>query len=75
MHAREFLGLMATHNPHRWYLPVERKLTVREGFLFGGCGLAAAVTAMEITTGRYQRCGLCVAIKPRNSRACIGSQA
>lgn len=52
MHAREFLGLQATHNPHRWYLPVERKLTVREGFLFGGCGLAAAVTALEATTGR-----------------------
>lgn len=52
MDAREFLGLRATHNPHRWVLPVERKLTVREGFLFGGCGLAAAVTALEETTGR-----------------------
>jgi acyl-CoA thioesterase-2 len=52
MHAREFLGLQATHNPHRWYLPVERKLCTREGFLFGGCGLAAAVTALEATTGR-----------------------
>jgi len=52
MHAREFLGLQSTHNPHRWYLPVERKLCVREGFLFGGCGLAAAVTALEATTGR-----------------------
>ena len=52
MDAREFLGLRATHNPHRWILPVERKLTVREGFLFGGCGLAAAVTALEETTGR-----------------------
>jgi acyl-CoA thioesterase len=52
MHAREFLGLTATHNPHRWYLPVERKLCTREGFLFGGCGLAAAVSALEATTGR-----------------------
>src|SRR5262245_34759635 len=52
MHAREFLGLKATHNSHRWYLPVERKLCVRQGFLFGGCGLAAAVTALEATTGR-----------------------
>jgi acyl-CoA thioesterase len=52
MHAQEFLGLEATHNPHRWYLPVERKLCVRQGFLFGGCGLAAAVTALEATTGR-----------------------
>jgi acyl-CoA thioesterase len=52
MHAQEFLGLQPTHNPHRWYLPVERKLCTREGFLFGGCGLAAAVTALEATTGR-----------------------
>src|SRR5262252_8890533 len=52
MHAQDFLGLKATHNPHRWYLPVERKLCTREGFLFGGCGLAAAVTALEATTGR-----------------------
>jgi acyl-CoA thioesterase len=52
MHAQEFLGLKATHNPHRWYLPVERKLCVRQGFLFGGCGLAAAVTALEATAGR-----------------------
>ena len=52
MNAQEFLNLKATHNPHRWYLPIERKLCVRDGFLFGGCGLAAAVTALEITTGR-----------------------
>jgi acyl-CoA thioesterase II len=52
MNAQEFLGLRATHNPHRWYLPVERKLCVRDKFLFGGCGLAAAVTALEATTGR-----------------------
>jgi acyl-CoA thioesterase len=52
MNAQEFLGLKATHNPHRWYLPIERKLCVRNGFLFGGCGLAAAVTALEATTGR-----------------------
>jgi acyl-CoA thioesterase len=52
MNARDFLGLKATHNPHRWYLPFERRLCTREGFLFGGCGLAAAVTALEATTGR-----------------------
>jgi acyl-CoA thioesterase len=52
MHAREFLGLRSTHNPHRWYLPVERKLCTRERFLFGGCGLAAAVAALEATTER-----------------------
>lgn len=52
MDAREFLGLQSTRDPHRWLLPVGRKLTVRDGFLFGGCGLAAAVTALETTTGR-----------------------
>jgi len=52
MNAQEFLGLHATHNPNRWYLPVERKLCTGHGFLFGGCGLAAAVTALEATTGR-----------------------
>jgi acyl-CoA thioesterase-2 len=53
MTAREFLGLRPTHNPHRWVLPVERGICVRHaGFLFGGCGLGAAVTALEATTGR-----------------------
>ena len=52
MNAQEFLNLKPTHNPHRWYLPIDRKLCVRELFLFGGCGLAAAVTALESTTGR-----------------------
>ena len=49
---REWLGLEATHNPHRWYLPVIPRLSVREIFLFGGAGLAAATTALEETTGR-----------------------
>jgi acyl-CoA thioesterase-2 len=53
MTAREFLGLRPTHNPHRWVLPVERGICVRHaGFLFGGCGLGAAVTALEAVTGR-----------------------
>ena len=42
---REWLGLEATHNPHRWYLPVIPRLSVREIFLFGGAGLAAATRA------------------------------
>jgi acyl-CoA thioesterase len=51
--SREFLGLRPTHNPHRWVLPVERGICVRHaGFLFGGCGLGAAVTALEAVTGR-----------------------
>ncbi len=52
MDATEFLGLKATHNPHRWFLPLSRGVCTRGNFLFGGCGLAAAVTALEATTGR-----------------------
>lgn len=50
--AQEFLGLTATHNPHRWYLPVTNGLSTLGGFLFGGCGLGAAVLALEMATGR-----------------------
>jgi acyl-CoA thioesterase len=52
MDAREFLGLEATHNPHRWLLPVVPGLSTGGGFLFGGCGLGAAIAALEGTTGR-----------------------
>ena len=52
MDAQEFLGLTATHNPHRWYLPVTTGLSTLGGFLFGGCGLGAAILALENTTGR-----------------------
>ena len=51
----DLLDLRATHNPHRWYLPITEELTVgRVGstFLFGGIGLAAGVTALERTCGR-----------------------
>lgn len=52
MDSRSFLGLESTHNRFRWKLPVTRKVSVGEGFLFGGCGLAAAISAMEGTSGR-----------------------
>ena len=52
MDARQFLGLQATHNPHRWSLEVTPGLTTPGNFLFGGCGLGAAIAAMEGTTGR-----------------------
>src|SRR4029453_14178467 len=53
MTARDFPGLRSTPNPHRWVLPIERGICVRHaGFLFGGCGLGAAVTALEAVTGR-----------------------
>jgi acyl-CoA thioesterase-2 len=52
MDAHQFLGLEATHNPHRWYFPVTPGLSTGGNFLFGGCGLAAAIAALEGTTGR-----------------------
>jgi acyl-CoA thioesterase len=50
--ARTFLGLQPTHNPHRWVLPVAPGVCTPGGFLFGGCGLGAAIAALEGTTGR-----------------------
>lgn len=50
--ASEFLGLQPTHNPHRWYLPVVPGVSTGHSFLFGGCGLGAAVAALEGATGR-----------------------
>lgn len=47
-----FLGLEATHNPHRWYLPIVPELCTWGDFLFGGCGLGACIEALERTTGR-----------------------
>ena len=52
MDARSFLGLEATDDPLRWVLAVRPPLTTGGGFLFGGCGLAAAVEALEASTGR-----------------------
>lgn len=52
MDAVEFLGLQATHNPRRWVLPIVPGLATAGRFLFGGCGLAAAIAAMEQVTGR-----------------------
>jgi acyl-CoA thioesterase len=52
MDARSWLGLQPTHNPHRWVLPVTDGLQTHGGFLFGGCGLGAAIEALEGTTGR-----------------------
>jgi acyl-CoA thioesterase len=47
--------LKATHNPHRWYLPLSEALCVgpaQNRFMFGGVGLAAAIRAMEQTCAR-----------------------
>jgi acyl-CoA thioesterase len=52
MDARSWLGLEPTHNPYRWVLPVVDGLATPGRFLFGGCGLGAAIEALEGTTGR-----------------------
>lgn len=48
----EFLGLKSSHNPFRWHLEVVPHISTSVNFLFGGCGLAAAISAMEATTSR-----------------------
>jgi acyl-CoA thioesterase II len=50
--AREWLGLEPTHNPMRWVLPITSGISTAGNFLFGGCGLGAAIAAMEGTTER-----------------------
>jgi acyl-CoA thioesterase len=50
--AREWLGLTATHNPMRWVLPIAPGISTGGGFLFGGCGLGAAIAALEGSSGR-----------------------
>lgn len=52
MDAAEFLGLTPTHNPMRWYMPITEGISTREQFMFGGCGLGAAVSAMEAVCDR-----------------------
>ncbi|HET6971040.1 MAG TPA: acyl-CoA thioesterase, partial [Phenylobacterium sp.] len=50
-----FFDLRATHNPHRWYLPIEPSICVGPAdsmFMFGGVGMASAVAALERTSGR-----------------------
>lgn len=50
--ARGFLGIEPTEDPLRWRLPLRGELLTAHGFLYGGCGLAAAVAALEATTRR-----------------------
>lgn len=52
MKVADWLGLQPTHNPQRWFLPIEPHISVRSHFLFGGSALGAAVAALEETTGR-----------------------
>ncbi len=52
MDSRAFLGLVPSHNPYRWSMEVGPRVVTGGGFLFGGCGLGAAISAMEGTSGR-----------------------
>ena len=52
MDSRSFLGLQQSHNPYRWSMEVAPTLATTGGFLFGGCGLGAAISALEQTSGR-----------------------
>lgn len=49
---KKFLGLSATHNPHRWVMPVVTEICGGGRSLFGGAALAAGMVAMEEITGR-----------------------
>ncbi|HAP77452.1 MAG TPA: hypothetical protein DCR14_15395 [Acidimicrobiaceae bacterium] len=49
---KAFLGLEPTADPLRWRLPLRRELMTGGKFLYGGAGLAAAIAAMELSTGR-----------------------
>lgn len=52
MDSRSFLGLQQSHNPYRWSMEMKPHVLTIGGFLFGGCGLGAAISALEGTTGR-----------------------
>ena len=52
MDARHFLGLEPTDDPLRWRLPVTPAVCTPGHFLYGGCGLAAGIVAMEAASGR-----------------------
>jgi acyl-CoA thioesterase len=52
MDSRTFLGLEPTHNRFRWTLPVTPGICTSGNFLFGGCGLGAAISALEGTAER-----------------------
>jgi acyl-CoA thioesterase len=50
--ALRFFGLARTDDPDVWQLPVVPELCSGRGTLFGGCGLGAAIEALERTTNR-----------------------
>jgi acyl-CoA thioesterase-2 len=50
--AAEFLGMAAVGDDLHWRLTVVPELTTPGKFLFGGCGLGAALVALEAASGR-----------------------
>ncbi len=50
--ARQFLGMEEQGDPLHWRLEVVPELTTPGNFLFGGCGLGAALVALEAAAGR-----------------------
>ncbi len=52
MDIKTWLDIRATHNPNRWVLPVAPEVCSGLGTLFGGCGIGAAIVAMEGTAQR-----------------------
>jgi acyl-CoA thioesterase-2 len=52
MDARQFLGIEPTSDPLRWRLPVTTAVSTPGRFLYGGCGLAAGIVALEAAAER-----------------------
>lgn len=52
MDARHFLGMQQTDDPLRWRLEVTPAVSTPGRFLYGGCGLAAGIVALEAATCR-----------------------
>ncbi len=52
MDARTFLGMEPDGDELHWRMQVSPQLTTPGNFLFGGCGLGAALVALEAATGR-----------------------
>jgi hypothetical protein len=52
MDARTFLGMEPVGDKLHWRMEVAPQLTTPGDFLFGGCGLGAALVALEEASGR-----------------------
>lgn len=52
MDARHFLGIEPDGDELHWRLPVTPSISTPGQFLFGGCGLAAGIVALEAATRR-----------------------